>query len=334
MSPNCCSQICSSQRKAQKAALSSIKITCGHCHKVFIARKTTTKRHFCSNKCRNDARIIVNQKIVEDLKETTLSTTEIALKYNVSTSTVLKLARINNVQKGRQPRLDQDRYFEIVDYYTQGNSLCKTAKKFHSTIYSIKKILKACKTSERLSRSNKQIGIHLNELKQGIISDIVKEYVYTDISKQKLQKKYSLSLNARKTLTKNLQKRKSYRGDYEYILCPSHPRASKTGRVAKHILEVEKAQGRFLNSGEVVHHKNFNKKDNRLGNLVVMLNSPHSRCHGHIQKSTLLEPLVNMEVLQLDEVEYKYFVDDEWQTWYQEKGQQEFATWKECLRLN
>ena len=50
-----------------------------------------------------------------------------------------------------------------------------------------------------------------------------------------------------------------------------------------HRLVLEKALGRSLNKGEVVHHINGDKLDNRLVNLKVMSRGDHIRLHakGH-----------------------------------------------------
>lgn len=74
---------------------------------------------------------------------------------------------------------------------------------------------------------------------------------------------------------------------YVYIHKPDHPR-SKNGYVAEHILVMEKHLGRFLTKIEQIHHKNFNKEDNRLSNLRLMSsNSDHRKLHGIITQKNI-----------------------------------------------
>ena len=69
------------------------------------------------------------------------------------------------------------------------------------------------------------------------------------------------------------------KGDYLYGLVPDHPKATKNGYVLIHRIVAENKIGRPLKVGEIVHHKNGNKKDNRPENLEVMLGTDHNRMH-------------------------------------------------------
>lgn len=70
------------------------------------------------------------------------------------------------------------------------------------------------------------------------------------------------------------------KGDYNYAVVKSHPNATKHGYVLHHRIIIENNLGRLLNSNEVVHHINGNKKDNRIENLELHDNREHVRSHG------------------------------------------------------
>jgi len=53
------------------------------------------------------------------------------------------------------------------------------------------------------------------------------------------------------------------------VLCPEHPAANTRGRVLRYRLIAEKALGKILPTGAVVHHVNQNAGDDRNCNLVV-----------------------------------------------------------------
>lgn len=58
--------------------------------------------------------------------------------------------------------------------------------------------------------------------------------------------------------------------------------------VGEHILVAEKKIGRRLTEGEVVHHINGNKLDNRPENLIVMTKSQHAKLHGNSKKRIIM----------------------------------------------
>lgn len=70
------------------------------------------------------------------------------------------------------------------------------------------------------------------------------------------------------------------KGDYNYVYIPEHPRSTKNGYVLEHRAIMENHLGRLLNTNEVVHHKDGNKKNNTIENLEVYTRSGHSSKHG------------------------------------------------------
>lgn len=67
---------------------------------------------------------------------------------------------------------------------------------------------------------------------------------------------------------------------YYYVRVPNHPKATSTGYVYEHRLVMEQYLGRFLTLGEVVHHKNEIRTDNRLENLELKGTVEHLKEHG------------------------------------------------------
>lgn len=82
------------------------------------------------------------------------------------------------------------------------------------------------------------------------------------------------------------------RNGYREIWCPSHPR-NRDGYMYEHTLVMENFMGRYLFQNEVVHHKDENRSNNKLENLILFSSkSDHARLHKLIslgQKVTLLK---------------------------------------------
>ena len=72
---------------------------------------------------------------------------------------------------------------------------------------------------------------------------------------------------------------------YLYAMCPQHPKALKNGYIYLHRLIVENHLGRLLKDDEVIHHKDLNKKNNSIDNLMVLTSSKHSKLHWQIKRN-------------------------------------------------
>jgi uncharacterized protein (DUF1330 family) len=71
-------------------------------------------------------------------------------------------------------------------------------------------------------------------------------------------------------------------GGYVFVKKEDHPHKNKDGYVNESHIVAERTIGRYLREGEIVHHINGLKGDNRPENLVVMTNSDHVKQHGII----------------------------------------------------
>lgn len=76
--------------------------------------------------------------------------------------------------------------------------------------------------------------------------------------------------------------------EYNYARVPDHPKSDKYGNVLAHRVIMENYIGRLLKEDECVHHKNGDKKDNRIENLELCKKSNHSRLHGYKKKRKMV----------------------------------------------
>jgi len=73
--------------------------------------------------------------------------------------------------------------------------------------------------------------------------------------------------------------RKLNKRGHVLVLDKTHPNAEKCGYILEHRKVMSEHIGRPLEEGEVVHHKNGVKTDNRIENLELMTNGQHTTLH-------------------------------------------------------
>jgi hypothetical protein len=71
---------------------------------------------------------------------------------------------------------------------------------------------------------------------------------------------------------------------YALLLQPDHPYANSGGYVREHRLVMEAHLGRYLEPGEVIHHVNGDKQDNRLENLELFSTNGQHLAHTLVGK--------------------------------------------------
>lgn len=89
----------------------------------------------------------------------------------------------------------------------------------------------------------------------------------------------------------------TYENGYRCVKCFPHPNplGSNRSRVFEHVLVVERCIGRYLKKGEVVHHVNGIKTDNRPTNLVLTTRSGHAAIHQKMARLYQEEHFANRE---------------------------------------
>lgn len=75
------------------------------------------------------------------------------------------------------------------------------------------------------------------------------------------------------------------RDGYIQTWAPDHP-WPRRGYLREHIRVMELHMGRRILPTETVHHKNHNRKDNRIENLEVLSRKEHSKLHRKLDAHT------------------------------------------------
>lgn len=66
---------------------------------------------------------------------------------------------------------------------------------------------------------------------------------------------------------------------YRALYYPDYPHSNNEGYVMEHVYIMEQHIGRLLHDNECVHHKNFDRADNRIENLQLMTKQEHMSYH-------------------------------------------------------
>lgn len=77
------------------------------------------------------------------------------------------------------------------------------------------------------------------------------------------------------------------KGKYLYAVVSGHPQATKRNYVLHHRVVMENFLGRYLETDEVVHHKDENTHNNKIENLEVLSKSDHSKLHAKIGRTMI-----------------------------------------------
>jgi hypothetical protein len=113
-----------------------------------------------------------------------------------------------------------------------------------------------------------------------------KGFKHSDATKKKMREnssRYWLGKTRNLPLFKN--GRTLHSSGYMMLFVKNHPFGYKTSTrlkgkyIFEHRLTMEKHIGRYLNSNEIVHHRNGKKTDNRIENLEVITRAEHARLH-------------------------------------------------------
>lgn len=69
---------------------------------------------------------------------------------------------------------------------------------------------------------------------------------------------------------------------YIFLKVPNHPRSKPGGYIAEHTLVMEKVVSRYLTKEEVVHHIDFNRRNNTPENLFLCVRKKHNELHKNL----------------------------------------------------
>ena len=150
-------------------------------------------------------------------------------------------------------------------------------------------------------------AIRSNATKKGMTDEEFKDYLifkYKDNSIRQIAhklnvtqgairkyfKKYNIPFKEKKDTYLRGAKAPNWNGGrhihngYIEIYAPKHPHKNKRNCIYEHQKVMEDYLGRYLEKGEVVHHKDLCKTNNNIENLQLLTMSEHSKLHAKLRK--------------------------------------------------
>ena len=91
---------------------------------------------------------------------------------------------------------------------------------------------------------------------------------------------------------------------YKLVLIPRHPDANFNGRVLEHRLVMEKKLGRRLSKEDIIHHIDFNPRNNKVSNLYLMTRATHIKLHKSFED--LITFLFNKKIIYFNRKKGNY----------------------------
>ena len=128
------------------------------------------------------------------------------------------------------------------------------------------------------------------EYKDNSIRQIAHKLNVTQVAIRKYFKKYNIPFKEKKDTYLRGAKAPNWNGGrhmhngYIEIYAPKHPHKNKRNCIYEHQKVMEDYLGRYLEKGEVVHHKDLCKTNNNIENLQSLTMSEHSKLHGKLRK--------------------------------------------------
>ena len=128
------------------------------------------------------------------------------------------------------------------------------------------------------------------EYKDNSIRQIAHKLNVTQVAIRKYFKKYNIPFKEKKDTYLRGAKAPNWNGGrhmhngYIEIYAPKHPHKNKRNCIYEHQKVMEDYLGRYLEKGEVVHHKDLCKTNNNIENLQLLTMSEHSKSHAKLRK--------------------------------------------------